>query len=104
MPALNRSTNLSIRIVRDRPQQQKEELLWEEIQEGGEEISIQEEETVEIHVLKNYTYTDTEMETIKINKKEQRRSKETQKKTETEILSGTNKQRSRWRNKSRKYR
>ena len=44
-------------MAQDRPQQQKEELLWEEIQEGDEEMSIQ-EETKEMHVLKNYTHTD----------------------------------------------
>ena len=68
LEALNRRTNLPIRIVRDRPQQLKEELLWEEIQEGDEEPSIQ-EETKEMHILKNYTHTDTEMGAIKINKK-----------------------------------
>ena len=55
-------------MAQDRPQQQKEELLWEEIQEGDEEMSIQ-EETKEIHILKNYTQTDTEIGAIKINQK-----------------------------------
>ena len=39
LEALNRRTNLPIRIVQDRPQQQKEELLWGEIQEGNEEMN-----------------------------------------------------------------
>ena len=37
LEALNRRTNLPMRAVQDRPQQQKEELLWEEIQEEDEE-------------------------------------------------------------------
>ena len=55
-------------MVQDRPQQQKEELLWEEIQED-EEMRKHEEKTKATHVLKNYTQTDTEIGTAKINKK-----------------------------------
>ena len=63
--ALNRRTNLPIRMVQDRPKQQKEELLWGEIQEGDEEMKKHEEKTNKIHVLKNYTQTDTEIGTAK---------------------------------------
>ena len=52
LEALSRRTNLPIRIVRDRPQEQKDELLWGEIQEGDAEMGIQEEETKGLHSLK----------------------------------------------------
>ena len=53
LEALNRRTNLPIRMVQDRPHQQKEELLWEEIQEEDEEMRTQEENK------KKYTFCKT---------------------------------------------
>ena len=66
--ALNRRTNLPMRILQDRPQQQKEELLCEETQEEEKEPNLY-EEVIETHIVKNYTCENTQEKITRTNQK-----------------------------------
>ena len=64
MEALNRRTNLPIRIIQDRPHRQKKDLLWEEIQDKQETY----EEQIETRTLRNYTQNNEETKTTEKEK------------------------------------
>ena len=53
MGALNRRTNLPMGIIQDRPNRQKEALIWGEIREEEEQKEYEEEK--ETYAIRNYT-------------------------------------------------
>ena len=64
---LNRRTDIPMRIVQDRPYQQKEALIWKETQEKQDEQDKY-EEIIETHIVRNYTCENMHMEKIKQTK------------------------------------
>ena len=74
MGALNRRTNLPIRIIQDRPHQQKEALLWEEIQGIQREEQKEYGEEKETYTIRNYTQDTTLMTEVGIRKQQEQRN------------------------------
>ena len=67
LEALSRRTELPMRIVQERPHQQQEALMWEEIQEDGRN---EYREKQEMYTIKNYTSDDNpKVEIRKTNSK-----------------------------------
>ena len=69
LEALNRRTNLPMRIIQDRPHEQKKELLWNETQEAQGEQNTYEEIT-ETNIIRNYTHENTQVRIVRTNQKQ----------------------------------
>ena len=90
LEALNRRTNLPMRIVQDRPYQQKEALLWEETQRK-QDAQDEYEEIIETHIVKKYTCGNMNMEIIRINQKKKMGREKAKEATRAKVQKSTGK-------------